>query len=145
MSTPITRKTPTGLSPEARRLWALLRVDFRPDDAGSAQVLEAGLRAFDTMRQAEAILRREGITVCDRYGVPKAHPACDIARQARAQWIGALQLLGLADPTRSPDGIRRTPKRQAAHDAATQRREAAEAWAKKSAAIYAAHGREKCS
>ena len=110
MSTP-TPKSPAGLSPEARRLWARLHVSFRPDDAGSAQVLEAGLRAFDTMREAEAILRKEGITVCDRYGVPKAHPAVDIARQARSQWIAALHLLGLADPTRSPDGIRRTPKK----------------------------------
>jgi phage terminase small subunit len=129
------------MSPEARRLWLRLHVNFRPDDVGSAQVLEAGLRAFDTMRQAEVILRAEGVVTQDRYGVSKAHPACDIARQARSQWIAALQLLGLPDPPRSSDAVRMTPKKQAAHDAITQQREAAAAWAKKSAAIYAAHGR----
>jgi len=88
-------KPPAGLSPEAGKIWTKLHGEYELGDIGAVQILGAGLRAFDTMRQAEALVAAEGVCTHDRYGSPKAHPAVDIARTARAQWLAALRMLGL--------------------------------------------------
>jgi P27 family predicted phage terminase small subunit len=93
-----TSKTPSppkGLSAEAGATWKRLHKEFNLADSGAVEVLHAGLRAFDQMREAEAILKREGLTVLDRYNVPKMHPAFAIAKTARGQWFTALRMLGL--------------------------------------------------
>ena len=90
-----TPKATAALSPEARAVWARLSAEYELSDAGAVEVLTAGLAAFDTMRQAEALLGKDGIVVLDRYGTPKAHPAADIAHRARQQWLAALRMLGL--------------------------------------------------
>jgi P27 family predicted phage terminase small subunit len=86
---------PKGLSAEAGRIWRALHAEFVLTDAGAMQVLDAGLRAFDVLRKAEGILASEGLTVRDRYNTAKAHPAVDIAKTARTQWLSALRMLGL--------------------------------------------------
>lgn len=86
---------PKGLSPEAGRVWKALHAEFELTDAAAVQVLTIGLRAYDTARAAEVLLGEQGLTIIDRYGSPKAHPAVDIARQARAQYLGALRMLGI--------------------------------------------------
>lgn len=83
------------LSAEALAVKARLDEAFDLTSVGAQEMLLAGLRAFDTMRNAERIIERDGVVVNDRYGTPKAHPAVDIARQARAQWMGCLRVLGL--------------------------------------------------
>ena len=90
-----TPKAAAALSPEARAVWARLAAEYELGDAGAVEVLTAGLYAFDTMRQAEGMLRADGLCTLDRYGTPKAHPAADIAHRARGQWLGALRMLGL--------------------------------------------------
>lgn len=83
------------LSNEALAVQARLHAEYELNDAGAVEVLTAGLHAFDTMRSAEALIRSQGVVVLDRYGTPKAHPAVDIARTARSQWLQALRMLGL--------------------------------------------------
>jgi hypothetical protein len=83
------------LSDEAQALRTRLEAAYDLSEPGAQQVLDAALQAFCTMRQAEALLAADGVVVLDRYGCPKAHPAADIARQSRAQWLGALKTLGL--------------------------------------------------
>ena len=95
MKTPKPPTAPKTLSVEARGIWSRLHGEFALADAGAVEILDAGLHSFDTLRQAEALLKKDGIVVLDRYGTPKAHPAADIARQARAQWLAALRMLGL--------------------------------------------------
>ncbi len=92
---------PAGLSPEARRIWGRLHDEYDLTDTAAAQIIEAGLRAFDTMRAGEAAIAAGGIVTTDRYGTAKAHPAVDITRQARAQWLAALRLLGLHEESQS--------------------------------------------
>lgn len=86
---------PKGLSAEARAVWVRLHKEFNLVDAGAVEVLHAGLRAYEQMRRAEAIVEREGLTVLDRYGVPKMHPAFAVGKTARGQWLVALRMLGL--------------------------------------------------
>jgi P27 family predicted phage terminase small subunit len=90
-----TPPAPAGLSKDASAVWKRLHATYELGDEGAQQILSAGLRAFDTMRSAEAIIARDGVVVLDRYSTPKAHPACDIATRARGQWLGALRMLGL--------------------------------------------------
>lgn len=90
-----TLKAPKGISAEAAAIWKRLHAEYELTDEGAAQVLDAGLRAFDTMRQAEATLAEQGLTIADRFGGMKAHPCVDIAHRNRAMWLGALRMLGL--------------------------------------------------
>lgn len=94
----MTRKLPSppaGLSAEAAKLWRKLHAEYRLDDSGAAEIIAAGLRAYDEARAAEAVLAREGLTSKDRYGAVRVHPCADAARKARAQWLSALKLLSL--------------------------------------------------
>jgi len=88
-------KPPTGMSTEAMGIWKRLHAEYELGDTGAVQILTAALKAFETMRQAEALIAKEGVCTSDRYGTPKAHPAVDIAKNARAQWLNALRMLGL--------------------------------------------------
>lgn len=87
---------PQPLSAEAESIRKALEARYDLSGPGTQALLLAGLKAFDTMREAEAILRRDGLVVPDRYGTPKAHPAVDIAHRARGQWMSCLRVGGLA-------------------------------------------------
>jgi phage terminase small subunit len=68
---------PRGLSAEAQKLY---RETVREtgmdviDDAASLTLLENGCRALMRLREAEAVLRKEGQTIVDRFGQLKPHP-----------------------------------------------------------------------
>jgi len=68
-------------------------------------VLLTALEALDRMRQAQALLDADGLTVTDRYGTAKAHPAVTIERDSRTAFLRAMRELGLdleAPPTTRP-------------------------------------------
>jgi hypothetical protein len=94
-ASPVQAAQGAALSAEAESLKARLEAAYDVSSVGAQAMLLAGLKAYDTARKAEAILERDGVVVLDRYGTPKAHPACDVARQARAQWQSTLRVLGL--------------------------------------------------
>jgi P27 family predicted phage terminase small subunit len=58
-------------------------------------LLEAACDAWDRTVQARDTLRREGVTVPTGNGGSKKHPAVDVERDARAQFITALRALDL--------------------------------------------------
>ena len=64
------------------------------DEAGQL-ILQTALEAFDRMRQAQARLKKEGLTVLDRFDQPKAHPLCTVERDNRAQMMAAIKQLNL--------------------------------------------------
>jgi phage terminase small subunit len=94
-ASPVEAAQGAALSAEAESLKVRLEAAYDLSAEGAQAMLAAGLRAFDLMRQADALVAKNGVVVLDRYGTPKANPAVDIARQARAQWMGALRVLGL--------------------------------------------------
>src|SRR5690348_12609687 len=69
-------KPPPGLSAAARRWWRRITDEFAVDDAGGELLLLAALQAFDRVNDARAAIRREGVTVTDRWGQVKPNPAC---------------------------------------------------------------------
>jgi phage terminase small subunit len=53
------------------------------------------MEAFDRMKQAQAILKEDGILVSDRFGQQKAHPLTTVERDCRSAIIVGYKALGL--------------------------------------------------
>ncbi len=85
---------PPGLSPEAADWWRKIVSTWKFDDAGLL-ILENGLSAFDRMRQAQAVIAKEGVTILDRFEQPKQHPATQVERDAKATLLRSLKALNL--------------------------------------------------
>ena len=58
-------------------------------------MLTAAGEAYDRMKQAQAVIKKAGMTVVDRHGQLKAHPCCLIEQANRAQLLTAIKSLGL--------------------------------------------------
>ena len=87
-------KSPSHLSPKAKKWWARLNDTWSFDDGGLL-ILQVALEAFDRMTEAQAILRKEGPVVEDRFGQQKQHPATFVERDSRTAMLAALRQLHL--------------------------------------------------
>jgi P27 family predicted phage terminase small subunit len=77
-------------------MWEKLLNEYQIDDSAGLSLLEAACSSYQRAEDARVIVRREGLTVKDRFGQWKAHPACAVERDARAQMISALRALKLS-------------------------------------------------
>lgn len=91
----MTPKPPKGLSREAGKKWQEIVVEYAIDDPAGLLLLGTAFEAFDRMRQAQAIVKKEGATIKDRFDQAKAHPLLTVERDARSQMIQALKALNL--------------------------------------------------
>ena len=87
---------PPGLTPAAQEVWRAIDEAYAVQDASGQLLLEAVVRSFDTMRAAAAELARDGLTIADKFGQRKPHPAAAVARDARAGLLAALKQLDLS-------------------------------------------------
>jgi P27 family predicted phage terminase small subunit len=103
---------PTGLSPEAKGWWTRLQTEFGIEDPAGLMILGSAAEALTRMRQAQAVIAKEGLVLQDRFGQSVAHPATRIERDGRAQMLACLRELHLdVEPVRRPgrpDGTRFT-------------------------------------
>jgi P27 family predicted phage terminase small subunit len=95
MRKPTEHRPPKGLSRAAQKWWARLQEDFSIVDPGGIAILTAAAEAFERTREAEAVIKAEGLTVLDRFEQSKPHPCVSIARDSRAQMLAALKQLRL--------------------------------------------------
>ena len=51
---------------------------------------------FKTYLDATQRIEEDGICIADRYGVPKKHPMCDVAKDANNQMCKIIDHLGLS-------------------------------------------------
>ena len=63
------------LSAEAQQLYRHTRKELGLSDAAALSLLLSAARSLDRLRQAEAVLAREGGVYMDRFGQPKLHPS----------------------------------------------------------------------
>jgi len=93
---------PATLSPSSQALWDQVLEDFELAPA-ELEVLRQALMSLERADQAAAIVATEGLTVLDRYGTPKQHPAADLERQSRTTFARLVAQLGvkLTDAPRS--------------------------------------------
>lgn len=90
---------PRHLTAEGRQLWTKLRGDFAIDDSAGLALLQAAAEAHERGQQARRLIAEQGLTVQDRFGQAKPHPATNIERDARAQLLAALRALRLQPET----------------------------------------------
>jgi phage terminase small subunit len=87
-------------SAKGKRLWRET-VRFYEVAEHELRLLEAACVAWDRLEAAGRAISKQGVTVLDRYGVPKQNPACAVERDARiglARLLRELRLDGAADP-----------------------------------------------
>ena len=84
-----------SLSPEAKRLKKKLESGFEIGDENGQLILSAAFESFDRMRDAQAILAREGLVSQDRFGQTRAHPMLVVERDSRNSYLRALKALNL--------------------------------------------------
>ena len=87
---------PSHLGAAARKLWAKLYTDYALDDSAGQALLQTACEAWDRAEGARVMIRKDGAVVKDRFDQLKAHPACAIERDARAQFLAAVRALRLA-------------------------------------------------
>lgn len=82
-------------SKEAKKLKKSLLSEFDISDRGGLEILDRAIESFCRMREAEAIIDEEGLTIVNRFGEQKEHPALNTERKARAQFLLAIKQLNL--------------------------------------------------
>ncbi len=98
-------KPPRGLSREACRWWRRLTTEYGIEDSAGLLLLTTALEAFDRMREAQAVLAADGLSIKDRFDQVKAHPLTTVERDSRAQMLAALKALNLdIEPLRDGPG-----------------------------------------
>lgn len=85
---------PDGLSDRTAALWVAVVAEYDLSPA-ELELLRSGCIALDRADAAGAIVEAEGVTVADRYGTPKAHPAVDVEHRHRALFARIVGQLGV--------------------------------------------------
>lgn len=88
-------KAPTHLSKEARTLWDKLLKEYDIEDEAGLLILQTAMEAFDRMREAQKVIKTDGMMVTDRFDQKKAHPLTTVERDSRAAMLAALKALNL--------------------------------------------------
>lgn len=83
------------ISNKGKKLKKSILSDFDISDRGGLEILDRAIESFCRMRAAEELIDVEGLTVVNRFGEKKEHPALNTERKARAQFLLAIKQLNL--------------------------------------------------
>lgn len=100
-------KIPGHLRSETRRWLRKIHADFDLE-SHHHRILVKTAEAWDRSEQAREALAKEGLTVVDRYGTPKAHPCVAIERDSRNAFFRGLRELALDVETPEAPRLTRT-------------------------------------
>jgi phage terminase small subunit len=87
-------RAPEGLSAASAALWRRFHAEYDLRSTPTLELVESALRSRDIAEQAREVLAREGLTILDRHGKPRPHPATVIHRDSRAAYVSTLRILG---------------------------------------------------
>ncbi|HZG28274.1 MAG TPA: P27 family phage terminase small subunit [Ensifer sp.] len=87
-------KVPAHLEPETQRWVRQILDEFELESHHFRQLILTA-QAWDRAEQARKIIAAEGLTVLDRYGTAKAHPAVAIERDSRTAFHRGIRELAL--------------------------------------------------
>jgi len=91
----VTSTPPPGHLSKASKAWfRLITADFRLEE-WQLRTLTAAAESWDRMTQARELVAAEGITVDDRFGVAKVHPAVAVERDSRLSFLRCVRELAL--------------------------------------------------
>lgn len=90
-------RPPAELSPEARKLWSEILDDYEIDDAGGLAILRQLCEALERLRECQAAIKADGVTVKGYRGQPRPHPLLKTESECRRQMLACYRALNL-DP-----------------------------------------------
>ncbi len=88
---------PGHLSEVAAGWWQRTLTEYPQLNEHGRLLLTGACEAWDRSREAAVILDREGVTLTDRFGQQKIHPAVAVERDSRAQFAKLLTDLELGE------------------------------------------------
>lgn len=89
-----TKLSTTHLRPPTRKWFDEICRDYHLQSHHLRLLLTAG-EMWDRASAARAEVERDGITIQDRYGQPRVHPAVECERSSKVLFIKALREMGL--------------------------------------------------
>ena len=90
-----TTKPPADLTIAAKRLWRQVQEDYGITDAAGLVYLSSACQAFDRAKTAREIIKRDGLTIKNRYGQQRPNPLLTVERAAAAQMAEFFKCLNL--------------------------------------------------
>lgn len=97
MSDYIVPDSPKHLNAAGRNLYQRLCLEFELEGEDSLTLATLAAEAADRETQCRRKIRDEGLTITDRFGQPKAHPALAVEHKARTQLAAILAQLHRQD------------------------------------------------
>ena len=82
---------PRHLNATGARFWREVCTDYALTEHDELELVRLAAEALDRARQAQRILRSEGLQVKDRFGVPHAHPMLNVEMRSRAAAASAIK------------------------------------------------------
>ena len=79
----------------AAKLRKRILAEFDISDRGGLEILDRAIESYCRMKEAEAIIDRDGLTFQNHFGEVKEHPSLNTERKARAQFLLAIKQLNL--------------------------------------------------
>lgn len=106
-------RTPPAHLSAPSAAWYSAVVDAYELEPWQYRTLAVAAEAHDRMVQARDLVTAEGITVADRFGQHRAHPALAVERDSRTAYLRAVRELNLEldDPSQPPRPPRRGGRR----------------------------------
>jgi P27 family predicted phage terminase small subunit len=89
------KRPPKHLKAAGSRLWRKVLESFALEDEHHLLMLQTACECADRLAECRDLIATQGVTVLDRYGVPKGHPALAAERDARVGLLRTLRELGL--------------------------------------------------
>ena len=83
------------IAEEGKRLKKKLLSEFDISDRAGLEILDRAIESFTRMKEAKAIIDREGLTYMNRFSEVREHPALNTERKARSQFLQAIKQLNL--------------------------------------------------
>jgi len=86
---------PKWLSLSARTWWKKIVKECEGLHDSQLLILQSALEAYADMKEAQKIVKEDGMKVMDRFGQEKAHPLLTVIRDNRSAILQAYKTLGL--------------------------------------------------
>jgi P27 family predicted phage terminase small subunit len=99
-------KPPSHLESETKKWWSSIQAEFLLE-SHHVKLLTAACESWDRYQQARRVIHEQGLTVADRYGVPKCRPEVAVERDSRIAFSRLLRELNLDS---APEEIRLLPR-----------------------------------
>ncbi len=90
-----TPPVPPNFSADAKKLWVKLLEEMGQWEDSQLLLIRTGLEQWDMLQKARKQIRKEGLTVADRFGQHKPHPLLPVVRDCAAGVRAMYKLLGL--------------------------------------------------